>query len=231
MDKVVSLLKINNFKRVFISNSRSVVVVHAVPGAGKTFLIKQILREVAGAICVSLGPPVLANSESLPFFGASDTLPEHSFLIIDEYQLGYSDSLSPKLLIGDPCQSPRPCLRPNFLKETTERFGEKTCIFLQSLGFSIVSHKEDSFTIKGIFEADLVGQVLCFEEEVQALLVRHNCPYETPETIQGRTFKECTVIFAHTTLLPCFRHLAFVCLTRHTSSLLLLTPDGTYTSS
>lgn len=231
MDKVVSILLSLNFKRIFVDNSSDCLIVHAVPGAGKTFAIQEILRRVRGAICLSLGPPFTTSLEALPFYRVGEPLPDCKVLIIDEYQLGFNAELKPKVCFGDPCQFNIQSLRPNFIKDTTERFGQSTCSFLNSLGFSISSSKVDTFSIGKIFEADLCGSVLCFEKEVEDLLKSHNCEYFTPETCLGKTFESCTAIFGHTKLLPCVRHLAFVCLTRHKSSLLLLTPDGTYTTT
>lgn len=231
MDKVVSILLSLKFNRIFVDNSNNCLVVHAVPGAGKTFAIQRILREVRGSICLSLGPPIVTSIEALPFFCKGEVLPEHKILIIDEYQEGFEKSLAPQICFGDPCQFAKPSLRPNFTKTTTERFGKETCSFLNSIGFSIDSNKTDSFSIGEIFNSEISGVVLCFEKEVEELLRAHSCDYFTPDSCLGRTFESCTAIFAHSELKPCFRHLAFICLTRHSSSLKLLTPDGTYASS
>nr|QIJ97115.1 Triple gene block protein 1 [Cowpea mild mottle virus] len=230
MNELISKLADNNYIRLG-SRLGSPIVINCVPGAGKTTLIRELIKESSNFAAFST---VRADQENLigrkieKFTGE---LPKDKLVILDEYQ---NLSTIPKgvfAVFGDPLQSCKPSfLEADFISFKSYRFGKSTAKLLKTLGFKVETDKEDIVSIENIFEGEPVGQVICFEEEVVTLLRNHSVEFLEPKDLQGLTFETVTFITTGS-VTEANKHFHLICLTRHSNSLKVLSPEALYPNS
>lgn len=229
MDILVKYLSKYNFIRICAS-IRPPVVVHCVPGAGKSSLIREIILEDSRFVAFTCGIPDQPNLEGRWIQRLPEKLPEGKFVLIDEYTLSNSE-FNAFALFGDPLQSNHEVhFQANFICRFSHRFGLNTAALLNTLGFDIEASGEDQVQIEDIFSKDPEGQVVYFEEEVGKLLCAHGVKAKKTCEIVGQTFECVTFVTAENKPLSNPTEV-FQCITRHRKKLIILCPNATYTSS
>lgn len=202
------------------------VIINCVPGGGKTTLIRQLLEEFEHIVAYTTADPDPANLKGNQIKALPPVPEEGKLVILDEYQNLEQLPTWIDFAFGDPLQSCNPnLLKADFLSYRTHRFGRDTCKLLGRLGFRVESDLEDLVTFGNIFERELEGQVVCCEQEVEELLQSHTVDYLTPKTAQGKTFDVVTFCCSERPTANNL-HLYLICLTRHTSKLQILNPEG-----
>ncbi len=234
MNSVLDVLCELNFSRVSIGSEKPLVV-HCVPGAGKSTAIRNILKICDNSVAYTFGVCDPAQLEGCRIKSVTEWRePEPgTIVIIDEYTEGDFKNFKPTVVFGDPCQAPASALtlKPHFICKFTKRFGKGTCVLLQSLGYEIDSEKEDVLIREPIFEGELEGVIIAFEGEVKDLLTAHNCDFLDICEIRGKTFE--VVTFVTSTEGKPTRNFEkyYQCLTRHSKKLKILSPDASFASS
>nr|UCJ00506.1 triple gene block 1 [Cherry twisted leaf associated virus] len=222
MESVYSKLLDANFSRTSYSLSFPIVV-HGVPGCGKSTLVKNLLdlEEFSAQSYGVVRPTNLAGrgveKALLPL--------QPGFNILDEYLSGPSYE-GFDLLLSDPYQNFRRPLTAHFVNTNTYRFGVSVCNLLNSLGFEINSVRgEDTELIFGkIFGGEIKGEIICFEPEVESLLRGHSAKFHHPCELRGAEFEHVTFITAHSDLQEIVGPDLYVALTRASKSLTILKP-------
>nr|QBL75477.1 TGB1 [Potato virus M] len=229
MDVIVELLYKYNFERLN-TKLELPIIVHCVPGAGKSSLIRELLGLDSRFCAYTAGiedEPQLSGNWIRKWSGVP---PEDKLLIIDEYTL-LSEVPHAFALFGDPIQSNSGAVqRADFVCSTSKRFGSATCSLLRELGWDIYSSGADLVQISDIYVKDPVGVVIYFEEEVGCLLRAHGVEALNLKEIVGRTFEVVTFVTSENS--PTIdRPAAYQCMTRHRRALHILCPDATYTAA
>nr|WPR17637.1 MAG: movement and silencing protein TGBp1 [Dracophyllum betaflexi-like virus] len=206
------------------------VVVHAVPGAGKTSLLRELIAELDFVEVVTFGIPDPPNLSSRRIKAFSEGISEKPdlVLIVDEYITGKSSVPKCDFLFSDPIQNKAFGREAHFIKSSTGRFGKQTCELLLSFGFEVSSEKEDCVVIEGIFEGDLIGQVITCEEDCADLLRRHCVDFKLHCDILGCTFDKVTFVTSSSSIPDDRRSDFYISLTRHKSFLKILCPDASF---
>lgn len=199
------------------------VVVHGVPGCGKSTLIKSLL-DSAEFSAQSYG---VVRPTNLAGRGVEKALQplQPGFNVLDEYLSGPSYE-GFDLLLSDPYQNFRKPLTAHFINSCTYRFGVSVCKFLNKLGFEIESRREkDTELIFGkVFGGEIRGEIICFEPEVEEILRKHSAKFHHPCNLRGAEFDHVTFITAHKDLQEIVGPDLYVSLTRATESLTILSP-------
>jgi hypothetical protein len=230
MDVLVKCLCDSGFTRL---NTRLVnpVIIHCVPGAGKTTCIKKLLGLDSRFVALTAGiaeKPNLTGRWLQKFKG--QLIPD-KFNLIDEYTLIEDCPVGAFACFGDPLQSNKSEPKPaDFVCYFSHRFGSATAGLLKELGFEVEAEGQDSVQIADIYSVDPREQVLYFEDEVGALLCRHSLEAKHVSEVIGQTFQSVTFV---TSLNNPSDHPVevFQCITRHRSHLLILCPNATFTAS
>lgn len=222
MEIVLSNILDFGFKRTKLPlTNKQLIVIHAIAGAGKSTLIRRILENVPEAQAYTHGVPdsqtlsgrrIKAYSERPATPGPLD--------IIDEY-LGGSFT-GAKVILCDPYQYSETAQEAHFTQNTSKRFGRNTAKLLRSLEFDVESEREDVLLTTDIWQEEIQGTIIAYEEEVQQWVSAHGAICLHPREIRGKTFQETTVIC--TDLQVCceeLRHLLYVALTRHRTKLII----------
>nr|UCJ00457.1 triple gene block 1 [Cherry necrotic rusty mottle virus] len=199
------------------------LVVHGVPGCGKSTFIKHLI-DFEDFSAQSYG---VVRPSSLSGRGVEKALQplQPGFNILDEYLSGdHHEGFD--LLLSDPYQNFSKPLTAHFINSNTYRFGISVCKLLNSLGFEINSCKEeDTELIYGdIFGGVIKGEIICFEKEVEELLHNHSANFHHPCNLRGAEFEHVTFITAHRDLQEVVGPDLYVSLTRATKSLTILKP-------
>lgn len=229
MDVLVKYLLSNNYKRL-TSDIRPPIVVHSVPGGGKSTLIRELLHFDSRFSAYTFGeedPPCLTG---VRIRSAREGIEKTELVIFDEYLAGDWPPWA-FALFADPLQggSGR-VLRAHFVKTESHRFGQCTAQLLRSLNFEVHATGEDLVQICDIYTIDPRDTVIFFEKEVGQLLARHSVEALCISQARGKTFDSVTFVTTEQNPVK-DRAAAFQCLTRHRKSLLILCPDATYTST
>lgn len=230
MDLLVELLIKYSFTRIN-SKLSSPIVVHCVPGAGKTSLIRELIKSDSRFVAYTAGledEPHLSGRWIRKFDGTVD---EGKFVILDEYTLLTELPSGLFAVFGDPIQSNTNVVRSaDFTCNRSRRFGRCTALFLRGLGFDVVAEGVDEVVVANIYSVDPIEQVVYFEQEVGCLLRAHlvNCKHYSE--ILGQTFEKVTFVTGESNL-RANRVAAYQCMTRHCKKLLILTPDATFTAT
>jgi hypothetical protein len=229
MDVFVDLLHKYKFERL-TSNLSFPIVVHSVPGAGKTSLIRELISLDSRFCAYTYGKADVPNLTGAYIKSAGDKLAEQEFAIFDEYLAGNHPAWA-FAIFADPSQGgTAPVLRAQFVKRKSHRFGLRTATFLRELGYDITAEGEDSIEIADIYSKDPEGVVIYHEREIGALLSAHGVESHCIQSIRGQTFD--TVTYVTTENAPVSDStLSFQCLTRHRKKLIILCPDASYTAA
>nr|WEY04248.1 25K protein [Potato virus M] len=229
MDVIVDLLYKYKFER--LSNKLVCpIVIHCVPGAGKSSLIRELL-ELDSRFCA-----YTAGVEDQPRLSGnwirkwSGQQPEGKFVVLDEYTL-LTEVPPVFALFGDPIQSNTSAVqRADFVCSVSRRFGSATCGLLRELGWDVRSEKADLVQVSDIYTKEPLGKVVFFEEEVGCLLRSHGVEALSLQEITGQTFEVVTFVTSENS--PVInRAAAYQCMTRHRTALHILCPDATYTAA
>lgn len=218
MDKFVKYLEANDF--IKIANIESPLIVHSVPGAGKSSLIRSFIAVSPFCEAFTHGVPDLPNLSGRyikSYSRASES--KADFKILDEYNCktfeGHFD-----VLIGDPLQVSGESQQAHFIKLRSHRFGKSTCRLLNTLGFQVNSEKEDTVVFSDFYGERPEGTLIAVEPEVINYLNSHGLQPLGPCNIRGSTFK--VVSFFHNKPLSELKSAdLFVCLSRHSEKLIL----------
>jgi hypothetical protein len=229
MDVFVSLLSKYNFER--LTNHLSFpIVVHSVPGAGKTSLIRELITSDSRFRAYTYGKADQPNLTGAYIQAAEANLEEREFVVFDEYLAGDHPTWAFAVFADTSQGGSAPVLRAQFIKRESHRFGANTATLLRELGYDITAKGEDTVEIADIYSRDPEGVVVYHEREVGSLLSAHGVEGYCIQGIRGQTFETVTYITAENC--PLSDHfLSFQCLTRHRKKLLILCPDASYTSA
>lgn len=231
MDVLITIASKYNFVRLY-SKLEHPVVFHCVPGAGKSSCIREILTFDSRFRAYTLGiedPANLSNNRIQTYTG---TLDPTKLNILDEYNLRDVDKSQFFAVFGDPIQATLSySLRAHFICSRSRRFGTCTAQLLKELGFEVEAEGEDSVQIAGLYEVDPQDTILFYEEEVGCLLRRHNLQAYDIKEVVGRTFDSVTFVTGQSQVPQFDRATVFQCLTRHKRSLLIMCPNGSFSST
>jgi hypothetical protein len=229
MDVFVDLLNKYKFERL-INHLTLPIVVHSVPGAGKTSFIRELISLDSRFSAYTYGRADEPNLTGAYIRSANENLVEREFVIFDEYLAGEYPPWA-FAIFADPSQGGnQPVLRAQFIKRESHRFGANTSNLLKNLGYEVIAGGEDIVEIADIYSRDPEGVVLYFEREIGNLLSAHNIESHCIQSIRGQTFESVT--FVTTENGPTSdKTLSFQCLTRHRKKLLILCPDASYTAA
>lgn len=182
------------------------VVIHGVPGCGKSTFIKAALAN-PNAVARTLGAPY---GDSLATEGVRTHSPNESFTqplrILDEYQLGERSTTSKyNLLFGDPYQGPFR-LPPHFIKSVSHRVPRPVANFLRSRGFNLESETPGVLITAHPFHPDSATQILSSDKTFHlgtsskqlcsSHLVNSYCPSE----LAGSEFQRVALVYHSTEL-------------------------------
>lgn len=205
------------------------IVVHAVAGAGKSTLIRKLLKQSDEFRAHTHGPPdpkTLDCTSILPF---TSNPPQHLFNILDEYPLASPKGY--KALFADILQHRNNHLPPHFIKFTSHRLAPSTTQFIADhLGIPIQGEGSAELTsVQPVLGSPLYGTIISLTPETSSLLTSHKAQFFCPDQVLGQEFEVVTVLSA----IP-IRHLkdhsgAYIALTRHTKELHVRSPDPPYT--
>nr|APX54978.1 triple gene block 1 protein [Kalanchoe latent virus] len=227
MDVLVNYLSKYKFVRLS-SCITPPIVVHSVPGAGKSSLIRDLINSDCRFSAFTFGKEDCQSITGVRISKATKELEAREFCIFDEYLEG---DLPPWAFaaFADPLQGGSgKVLRAHFIKEESHRFGKCTAQLLRELKFSVTASGEDVVQIRGLYEVDPQDTIIYYEREVGELLRAHCVEAYSICEIRGQTFDSVTFVTANSK--PIDRELSFQCLTRHRRSLLILSPDASYTA-
>lgn len=229
MDVFVNLLCKYKFERL-TSHLTFPIVVHSVPGAGKTSLIRELISLDSRFSAYTYGKADKPNITGAYIRGVEGELCEGEFVVFDEYLAGEHPSWA-FAVFADPSQGGRaPVLRAHFIKRESHRFGSKTATLLKELGYDITAEGEDIVEIADIYSQDPEGIVIYHEREVGALLASHGVESHCIQSLRGQTFEAVTYVTSENSPLS-DSTLSFQCLTRHRKKLLILCPDASYSAA
>uniref|UniRef100_A0AAU6WKX6 Triple gene block 1 n=1 Tax=Pitahaya virus E TaxID=3144105 RepID=A0AAU6WKX6_9VIRU len=229
MDVLVKYLCKYSFIRLR-SSLESPVVIHSVPGSGKSSLIREIIREDRRFGAITYGEPDTVDLTGRQIQSAEDA-PICEFLLVDEYLNGpwIPNAFA---VFADPLQggtiAPKPA---DFICRISRRFGHCTAHLLQELGFDVQACGEDAVQVCDIYQVDPRDTIIFYEEEVATLLSRHNVQAYCVNELRGKTFESVTFVTSNSHIPPDSRADVFQALTRHRTKLLILCPNATFAST
>jgi hypothetical protein len=231
MDCLINLALGSDFERVSV-NHNGVLVFNCVPGAGKSTLIRKALRKDSRFVAFTFGKadPVGQRGRGiLPAALFDSEATRGKLVLVDEYTEGDWRALGACAIFGDPQQASvnRLWPEPNFVCLLSKRFGAQTAALLRNLGHEVYSEKEDFVEWSGVFQGEPRGLVLAYEPEVIELIEDHHLDYRHPNCCRGITVEHVTFITSLDHFDVNRPDLQYLCLTRHSKSLLILSPNAT----
>jgi hypothetical protein len=229
MEVFVGLLNKYKFTRL-TSQLTLPIVVHSVPGAGKTSLIRELIASDSRFKAYTFGKADEPNVLGAYIRAAKADLPEEEFTVFDEYIAGQCPPWA-FAVFADPSQGGgAEVLRAQFIKTHSHRFGTATSTLLRDLGYEVTASGEDSVEISDIYGKDPEGAVIFYEAVVGKLLKNHGVECYCINEVRGQTF-ECVTFVTSENSPAIDRTSSFQCLTRHRKRLLILCPDATYSAA
>nr|UTQ36155.1 triple gene block 1 [Grapevine rupestris stem pitting-associated virus] len=220
MNNLVKALSAFEFVGVFCS-LKFPVVVHSVPGSGKSSLIRELISEDEAFVAFTAGVPDSPNLTGRyikPY--APGCAVQGKINILDEY-LSVSDTSGFDVLFSDPYQNVSIPREAHFIKAKTCRFGTNTCKYLQSFGFNVCSNRVDKVVVGSPFELEVEGVLICFGKEAVDLAVAHNSDFKLPCEVRGSTFDVVTLLKSRDPTSE-DKHWFYVAATRHRSKLIIM---------
>lgn len=220
MNNLVKALSAFEFVGVFFV-LKFPVVVHSVPGSGKSSLIRELISEDESFVAFTAGVPDSPNLTGRyikPY--SPGCAVQGKINILDEY-LSVSDISGFDVLFSDPYQNISIPREAHFIRTKTCRFGANTCKYLQSFGFDIYSDRVDAVVIGSPFELDVEGVLICFGKEAVDLAVAHNSDFKLPCEVRGSTFNVVTLLKSRDPTSE-DKHWFYIAATRHRSKLIIM---------
>ncbi|QED44452.1 TGB1 [Garlic virus H] len=222
---LIQLLSNSGFQRTTAPFDEALVI-HGVPGCGKSSLIKSLINHQS-VIAYTLGAPygkTLAHPGVQRLTHASPTS-EAETRILDEYQLGSEEDLKQfNVLVGDPFQG-HSTRCAHFIKNVSHRVPRPVCVFLNSLGYDIQSDVEGTLKHLPVFDSygrGPKGVVIHLGPVSCQLTQTYRIPSKTPLEVQGLEFEEVTLVY-HSSELPVNSENFFIAATRASSRLNIIT--------
>nr|AJD23417.1 triple gene block protein 1 [Yam virus X] len=228
-DRLIDLLTLK-FSRTLVPLTFPIVV-HAVAGAGKTTFLNNLLVDPIYEI-VSLNDLTRAKIHGNSIKTSFSSERSERVLILDEYLQFDEETISKaQFIFSDPYQSACQPRLAHFTCNQTQRFGNQTAEFLRKLNFDVVSDKIDELKFGHLFNSELSGTVIGYSPEVCELLSAHCVEFLEPCRTVGLTFNKVTLVLNTSNLDDIPSHILYISLTRHIESILILTPDASYSST
>ncbi|AAZ15107.1 triple gene block 1 protein [Hippeastrum latent virus] len=230
MDILLEKLNSVGFVRI-ASRLRAPLVVHCVPGAGKSTLIRELLIEHTCFKAYTGGSPGVPELSGRFVRPISEFTEGEENVLIDEYTLCPSIPAGTLAVFGDPCQPGIDHkLTAHFICKDSKRFGSQTSEFLCKLGFEISAKGQDEVVVQELFDSEPRGVIVFLHKEVECLLRAHSAEGFSCQQVQGKTFDEVCFISAEPFEAARAKE-HYICLTRHRKRLQILCPNATYTTS
>nr|UVK69513.1 triple gene block 1 [Grapevine rupestris stem pitting-associated virus] len=220
MNNLVKALSTFEFVGVY-SVLRFPVVVHSVPGSGKSSLIRELITEDENFIAFTAGVPDTPNLSGRyikPY--SPGCAVKGKINILDEY-LSVNDISGFDVLFSDPYQNISVPREAHFIKSKTCRFGENTCKYLLSFGFNVHSDRSDEVVTGSPFELDVEGVLICFGKEAVDLAAAHNSDFKLPCEVRGATFDVVTLLKSRDPTSD-DKHWFYIAATRHRKKLIIM---------
>ncbi|AXN92353.1 triple gene block protein 1 [Panax ginseng flexivirus 1] len=220
MNNLLAALDLYNFECVSDKLSFPLVI-HCVPGGGKTSLIRDLIKIDSNFVAFTAGEPDIPNLEGKYIKRYSkDCAVKGKLNILDEY-LTAEDWTGFSVLFSDPFQNVKAPLEAHFVGSRSRRFGKETCKYLRNRGFEVNSTSEDTVVIGSPFEVKTEGQLICFGKGAIDLAVSHSASFKLPCEVRGSTFEVVTVLKSEEPNSENL-HLFYIALTRHKHKLIIL---------
>nr|BAZ96204.1 TGB1 [Shallot latent virus] len=236
MDVFCKVLIECGFSRIDGSGNKCKIVL-GVPGCGKSSCIRKLLNLDSRFIAATFGTPDPLNVTGRRIRAITElaTLDcTGKFLLIDEFQQGDFEELKPFALFGDVCQffdSTKPYPIADWYKTVSHRVNKLTCDFLRNFGFEINSSVQGNLTFRGLYEEELKGVVITYCTQVSALLKAHQVEHHTLASCRGSEFPNVSLCLSDSVVHREDLAKFYVCATRSTGDLLILTPDASKPST
>nr|AYQ96169.1 triple gene block 1 protein [Grapevine virus T] len=220
MNNLISALELFGFDRISEEVSYPLVI-HSVPGSGKTSLIRSLIKLDGDFEAFTAGVPDTPNLEGRyirPYSEGCSS--DRKLSILDEY-LTVENWKGFEVLFSDPYQNNKSPLVASYVSSKTRRFGKSTCEYLAGYGFEVRSEVEDSVVRGSPFEVKVEGQLICFGKAAVELALSHGAEFKLPCEVRGSTFDVVTLLKSEEPDLE-NKHLFYVGCTRHRKKLLIL---------
>jgi hypothetical protein len=218
MNKLIKLLENSHFIRTTLPlNNR--LIVHAVPGAGKSYILREFLNQESNAIVLTFGEADKGNLQGRFIQKYRKVEDTSKFIVIDEYLSGGQDLVA-DAYFSDPFQNDSNFPEAHYIKSVSLRVPREICSWLQNLNFEISSEVEGTLHFKSFFGEDPEGVSICLEKEVFEYLSKFGVNCLTPCSIRGREFDVVT-LFLSSDPSELSRSELFVAATRAKSKLII----------
>nr|UVK69165.1 triple gene block 1 [Grapevine rupestris stem pitting-associated virus] len=220
MNNLVKALSTFEFVGVF-SVLKFPVVIHSVPGSGKSSLIRELISEDEKFVAFTAGVPDSPNLTGRyikPY--SPGCVVKGKVNILDEY-LSVPDVSGFDVLFSDPYQNISIPREAHFIKYKTCRFGVNTCKYLSSFGFEVSSDRLDDVIVGSPFTLDVEGVLICFGKEAVDLAAAHKSEFKLPCEVRGSTFNVVTLLKSRDPT-PEDRHWFYIAATRHRNKLIIM---------
>ncbi|APG31851.1 TGBp1 [Arachis pintoi virus] len=181
------------------------IVVHGVPGCGKSTLIKTLI-EIVGFKAATTTQPYGRTLSSCGV--TSHPLEDHqraTIRILDEYQnVAPTEWEKYQVLIGDPFQGPYSSVA-HYVKATSHRVPKQVADFLRARSFDIYSDKEGSLTTTNPYSPKVAQQfqnatILHLGPISKQLLQSHSVPSICWKEFAGQEDRSVTLVYHSTEL-------------------------------